>query len=526
MPFCAECGQEYTKGTKFCSQCGSSLIKSKQEKSKVLDDFTKSLNNSDFSRRTEFNKIQKLLEYKTTEELREIAEKHQIELTKGLIFKKEVEDRNEVIEIFIGSEMSFNFLYDELKKRFENTPFSDVSPETVNKFRLLYDEREKKPGYLSNSKLSNGNWVYLYVNKVDMLLYREFFLLALNERDPISVIKDFTIKNQRLAGKIPYITIGENTYSTDNIIKGLITLGRQEIRVYIDGTSTYLINLQGEIFRLEVGEKKPSGLSLNDITASTQTLDVSEDKLDRLIEIIDEIDLLDNYHSIESAKTESATFPSNVNTLVDAWEREIKYWQDTYIEYMDMERKAWEEIKTTENLPQEIFALIHTLQVNLSYAISERKKNVENYKEQLQEMKAYQNDSNPRHHHNINTLLEDQLKWSKAKRRLLNDYSEILIKLVNLGLKIPLRIIPEIKPINEEDYELSNYIIKKVLMVEPPILQQPYDPNYVPWITEYEQYQNSLMSYDEKLAAMDQISATSDWYLDMTRKMREEKYSS
>jgi hypothetical protein len=215
-----------------------------------------------------------------------------------------------------------------------------------------------------------------------------------------------------------------------------------------------------------------------------------------------------------------------VNTLVDAWEREIKYWQDTYIEYMDMERKAWEEIKTTENLPQEIFALIHTLQVNLSYAISERKKNVENYKEQLQEMKAYQNDSNPRHHHNINTLLEDQLKWSKAKRRLLNDYSEILIKLVNLGLKIPLRIIPEIKPINEEDYELSNYIIKKVLMVEPPILQQPYDPNYVPWITEYEQYQNSLMSYDEKLAAMDQISATSDWYLDMTRKMREEKYSS
>jgi hypothetical protein len=33
------------------------------------------------------------------------------------------------------------------------------------------------------------------------------------------------------------------------------------------------------------------------------------------------------------------------------------------------------------------------------------------------------------------------------------------------------------------------------------------------------------MSYDEKLAVMDQISATSDWYLDMTRKIREEKYS-
>ena len=94
---------------------------------------------------------------------------------------------------------------------------------------------------------------------------------------------------------------------------------------------------------------------------------------------------------------------------------------------------------------------------------------------------------------------------------------------IMIGIK---EVIEDLKkPINEEDYELSNYIIKKVLMVAPPMLQESYDPDYVPWITEYEQYQKSLMSYDEKLAVMDQISTTSDWYLDMARKTREEAYS-
>jgi hypothetical protein len=142
MPFCADCGQKYTEGTKFCSQCGSSLKKPK-EKRKVLDDFTKSLNNSDFSRRTEYEKTKRLLEYNTTEELRKIAEKHQIELTKGMIFKKEVEDRNEIIEILIDSKTDFSFLFNDLRKRFEKTPFSDVNPETITKFHLFYDECEK-----------------------------------------------------------------------------------------------------------------------------------------------------------------------------------------------------------------------------------------------------------------------------------------------------------------------------------------------------------------------------------------------
>jgi hypothetical protein len=525
LPFCGECGQEYQQDTKFCSQCGSPLIEIQKESIHTSDDYIESLERSNFSQQGYLQQLKKILGYKTNSELKEIASSNQIELTKGLILKKKLENRDEVIQKIIESDMDFDFLYNELEARYQNTPFNDARPETIRMFNLLYDNLKKDLGYLSNSELCKGDWVYLYTNKVDMLLYREKFLLSLRDREPDNIVKGFTVQNQRLAAKIPYITIEDNTHSTDNVVKALISLGREKIRVYSNGTSTYFMNEMEEVLRIESGEEKPTGLTLKHITATEpQSLDLGKE-IEEVIQVIDEVDLLDEYHNLEAQKTEDATFPSNVDTLIRAWRREIDYWQETYIEYMDLERKAWERVKRSEKVNPEVFTLIHTLQVNLSYRISERRKNIENYKCQLSEMIAYKTDSDPVHHHKINSLLEEDLKWSKAKRRLMNDYSEILINLVKLGLDLPFRNIPPIKPINEEDYELSNYIIKQVLVVAPPMIQESYDPNYIPYITEYEEYRKSLKSYDEKLAIMDQISAPADFYMDMTKRIREEKYS-
>jgi hypothetical protein len=526
LPFCGECGKEYQEGTKFCSQCGFSLVNVEEEISHSSDGYIESLEKSEFSQRGYTYQLRKLLGYKTDSELKELASSNHIELTKGLIFKKELEDRDEIIQKVIESGIDFDFLYNELETRYQDSNFSDARPETIKMFQLLYDNLEKEPGYLSNSELRKGDWVYLYTSKVDMLLYRERFLHSLRERDPEYKVQCFTVQNQRLAKKIPYINIGDNTHSTDNVVKGLIILGRNGIRVYSDDTSTYFINEKGEVFRIESGKEKLPGLTLNHVTSpESKSLDLGEE-LVNVIQVIDEIDLLDDYHSVEAQKTEDATFPSNVDALIEAWRREVDFWQETFIDYLEKERKAWETVKKNEKVSPEVFSLIHTLQINLSYRISERRKNIENYNGQLKEMIAYKEDSDPAHHHKINSLLEEMLKWNKTKRRLMNDYSEILINLVNMGLDFPLRIIPPIKPVNEDDYELSNYIIKQVLVAEPPVIQDSHDPNYIPYITEYEEYRKSLKTYDEQLAIMDQINAPADFYLDMTQRIRKDMYAS
>jgi hypothetical protein len=112
--------------------------------------------------------------------------------------------------------------------------------------------------------------------------------------------------------------------------------------------------------------------------------------------------------------------------------------------------------------------------------------------------------------------MTELLQTRKTLRLLSNDYAEILYNLFRLGIMLPHQLIPKIKEIREEDYELSSYI--KIKPAPMPYMAGSGHPN--PWVNEYRKWLETRPQADALLEEMESYQNTSDWYFDMMRKMR------
>lgn len=120
----------------------------------------------------------------------------------------------------------------------------------------------------------------------------------------------------------------------------------------------------------------------------------------------------------------------------------------------------------------------------------------------------------------VNSLFSEMLQWIKARNILSNDYTHLLTALCEVGVLIPQRHIPKVKTIREEDYEIGNHIIKKLIPVPMPNMGRVSNP----WMAEYEGFLQHRRESEVKLRELQRYAKTTDWYLSTMNQLKEARY--
>jgi hypothetical protein len=231
------------------------------------------------------------------------------------------------------------------------------------------------------------------------------------------------------------------------------------------------------------------------------------------VDLSDEWDAFNELFQEDTEKTADATFPRDRTALMQAWERDIKHWQPTFLKYREKEIQLWDRIKKAPDLPEGAFSLIHTIQVNCSLAYSRRQELLNLLKKQLSAMRA-------RDQRRVNALFAEVLQWIKAQNLLRNDYAHLLQALRETGVPIPPRHIPKIRVIRDEDYEIGKHIIRRLV----PVLMPSMAGHANPWMAEYEDWLQNRRAADAKLEELQRYANTADWYLSTMNELKEARY--
>lgn len=228
-----------------------------------------------------------------------------------------------------------------------------------------------------------------------------------------------------------------------------------------------------------------------------------------LVDLWEEMaDQLDSY-SEELKETEDATFPSDRELLLRAWERDINAWQPRFIEFLEREMELWGEMKRAPEIAEGVFGLLHAVQVNRSLATSHRVQHVEILKKQLGAMQALDKET-------VDALLSEDLQVGRASALLRNDYARLLAALAEIGLPIPEKHLPQVEEIREEDYEVGKYLVEELVPVPMPGMGGGPDP----WRSEFEEWYEARDRADEAREALERYSNTAEWYLQIMNEVR------
>jgi hypothetical protein len=526
MPYCGECGYQIQESDVYCGSCGHKI----EVEAPFLVELEESYLRSSFRDGSKTEKRKALLNLKTTQQLIDLAKCNNISLMRrGLFRRREARGRDEILNLLTGHDLDIDGLLLEIQEEFKDFPVKDARDETVRKFNQLFmndvEWADENPDFYTVT----SDYIILESNKLDAYLNRNSLFYLVKELEPDIKYPGLSYNSLKLFLKRgEKIKVCNKVFSTVNLLKCLMALENRETRFYHDDDQVYLINDLGESIILGKLEKSPSvRYSFESIVDQySPEEDQSETKggylqtLRDLIELLDESSLFDLFHSEESGKTETATFPRDSITLIAAWRREVEDWQPGYIDYIIREINAWKWLRDSFPKP-ESHPILNAIMINLNLSRCEREKNLENLRSQLREMEDYEVDGSHRHVDKVNELLDVQLSWFKVKRRLRNDYCDLLEQLMDQGVPILPRLIPEKVKINEEDYELSRYIIQgELLPTQMQIMHRGEDPGYIPLISEYEEYRAGIKTREEQDAVMDKLSETSQWYFDIMRNTR------
>ena len=233
--------------------------------------------------------------------------------------------------------------------------------------------------------------------------------------------------------------------------------------------------------------------------------------LEDLIGVWDDWDECWSQFSEACRETEYATFPRDRDVLIRAWQRDIKHWQPRFIQYAQEEIRLWDEVKKSEDLSGDVFGWIHALQINRSMALSHRKQHLRILKKQLKAMREHDKQR-------VDSLLEEDLRRSKASDILGNDYSRLLSALRGRGFPIPRKYVPKTKKIRDEDYEVGRYVVQKLVPIPMPGMTGSMDP----WMSDYEEWMQARQKADAARDEMERYSNTMDFYLETIRNVRQQ----
>jgi hypothetical protein len=295
---------------------------------------------------------------------------------------------------------------------------------------------------------------------------------------------------------------------------------------YIDakGNATLLENILNHLLIPRVVEKErpaaketvarkaeptqvPEPAAVSEKTAGRGWREALED----LIRVWDDWEKCWSQFSEACRETEYATFPRDRDVLIRAWQRDIRHWQPRFIQYAQEEIRLWDEIKKSGDLSGDVFGLIHALQINRSMALSHKKQHLSTLKKQLKAMREHDKQR-------VDSLLEQDLRRSKASGILGNDYSRLLSVLREGGFPIPRKHVPKMKKIRDDDYEVGRYVVQELVPIPMPGMTGTLDP----WMSDYEEWMQARQKADAARDELERYSNTMDFYLETIRNVRQQ----